>query len=81
MHSNCILLRIKRYFFSLALSRALSHAKWKVFRDKQTQTMAFFERKKKEMDTERVRETSKLDTMETTFMNCLFKGKQRAIVS
>lgn len=43
--------------------------------------MAFFERKKKEMDTERVRETSKLDTMETTFMNCLFKGKQRAIVS
>lgn len=67
-NKNCILLSIhlaqQRYFFSIALLCALSHAKWKVFRDKQPQTMAIREKGDGYAK-------SKLDTMETTFVNCL----------
>lgn len=58
--------------FPISLFRSLSHAKWKVFKDKQSLTMEMFEKNTEKGDGY-AGETSKLDTMETNFYELSFR--------
>lgn len=75
-NKNCILalhslfLSAEKVFFSFPF-HCLMHCHTQNGRYSEINSHEQWELSKKEMDTERERETSKLDTIETTFMNCL----------
>lgn len=80
LHSSQMHSSSQRYSLPFQFSivfEALSHAKWKVFRDKQHQTMDPIANVRRKRRWIRSRETSKLDTMDTTFHELSFYRKKK----